>query len=510
MQAMKFIFKRLSAAAALACLFAGCGEKTPEQLAAENKKAVEISVKRAQVMMFEGDYAKAAELLEETSRSRGDSAALCEALAYSYAQLGRGAEAAIFFEKASDVSGGSAQMLANAAKTYEQAGQFQSAARAYEKYLKLKPRDMIAWKSLSKCHEKMSKYQDALNAYLEGVKKSERNPDTREACDIGNLFLKVGNAVQGRRWLEAALAATSEENRQTRADILKGLVAVYLAQRETAALEGAVAELDKTSPGFVKEKYPQLHEQLAEFRRKLKEAEDALKAAELKKAEEAKKAEEEKRLAEEKKAAEEAAEKAKKESESSGNPAAGPKDFADQAPKAEGAGLKDEAPKAKGEKKKSPVEELIEKTYALIAEKKPAEASKAGNLAVAEDRNSAAAWRALALAYDAEGRAFDSHMAAREAYVRSPDDINSTLLYIRTASGVQNNEQFLNTLYRANRKFPNNSEIMLGLARTYKLIGDRPNAKYFYNAFLNGTPKEHPLYNEVSEEFEEYVAAGKK
>ena len=369
---------------------------------------------------------------------------------------------------------------------------------------------MIAWKSLSKCHEKMSKYQDALNAYLEGVKKSERNPDTREACDIGNLFLKVGNAVQGRRWLEAALAATSEENRQTRADILKGLVAVYLAQRETAALEGAVAELDKTSPGFVKEKYPQLHGQLAEFRRKLKEAEDALKAAELKKAEEAKKAEEEKRLAEEKKAAEEAAEKAKKESESSGNPAAGPKDFADQAPKAEGAELKDEAPKAKGEKKKSPVEELIEKTYALIAEKKPAEASKAGNLAVAEDRNSAAAWRALALAYDAEGRAFDSHMAAREAYVRSPDDINSTLLYIRTASGVQNNEQFLNTLYRANRKFPNNSEIMLGLARTYKLIGDRPNAKYFYNAFLNGTPKEHPLYNEVSEEFEEYVAAGKK
>lgn len=146
----------------------------------------------------------------------------------------------------------------------------------------------------------MSKYQDALNAYLEGVKKSGRNPDTREACDIGNLFLKVGNPVQGRRWLEAALAATSAENTRTRADILAGLVAAYLAQKEAAALEGAVAELDKIAPGFVGEKYPQLHEQLAEFRRKLKEAEDALKAAELKKSEEAKKAEEEKRLAEEK------------------------------------------------------------------------------------------------------------------------------------------------------------------------------------------------------------------
>ena len=195
---MKFIFKRLSAIAVLACLLAGCGEKTPEQLAAENKRALEISVKRAPGHDVRGaTMQKAAELLEETSQKHGDDAALCEALAYSYAQIGRGAEAAIFFEKASDISGGSVQMLVNAAKAYEQAGQFQSAARAYEKYLKIKPRDMIAWKSLSGCHEKMSKYQDALNAYLEGVKSRGANPDTREACDIGNLFLKVGNPVQG-------------------------------------------------------------------------------------------------------------------------------------------------------------------------------------------------------------------------------------------------------------------------------------------------------------------------
>lgn len=181
----------------------------------------------------------------------------------------------------------------------------------------------------------------------------------------------------------------------------RGLVAAYLAQKEAAALEGAVAELDKIAPGFVGEKYPQLHEQLAEFRRKLKEAEDALKAAELKKSEEAKKAEEEKRLAEEKKSAEEAAEKAKKEAESAGKPAAEP---AEETPKLENVEIRDELPEAKREEDKSPLEKLIEKTYALIAEKKPAEASKTGNLAVAEDRNSAAAWRALALAYDAEGR----------------------------------------------------------------------------------------------------------
>ena len=82
-------------------------------------------------------------------------------------------------------------------------------------------------------------------------------------------------------------------------------------------------------------------------------------------------------------------------------------------------------------------------------------------------------------------------MAPREAYVRAPDDINATLFYLRNASRIQNNEIFLNSLYRAHEKFPNNVEILVGLARTYKLIGDNRNAKYFYNVFLNmaqGTP----------------------
>lgn len=526
---MKFIFKTLLPVAALAAVLAGCGEKTPEQIAEENKKTLSIAVKRAQVLMFENKYAQSAELLEEASRRCGDDATLCELLAYSYVRLGRGAEAAIFFEKASDISGGNAQLLVNAAKAYEQAGQFQSAIRAYEKYLKLKPRDMIAWKSMSKCLESLSNYREALNAYLEGLKKSERNPNTREACEIGNLFLKVGNAVQGRKWLEAALAATNDENRETRAEILTGLISVYLAQKETALLEDAVAKLDKIDPKIVDEKYPNLRAQLAEFRRKLKEAEDAVNAEkiaaekrEAEKREAEKRAQEEKAAKEKAQAEEKAAEQSKPESsdaegknaEQAAQPApeSKPQESAKpaedsqpaDAPEVKEAQISDEV--AEDTQPKTKLEKLVAQTYAQIADGKTAEASKSGNLAVAEDRNSAQAWRALALAYDAEGRSFDSYMAARESYVRNPDDINATLLYIRTASGVQNNEQFLNTLYAARKKFPNNSEIMLGLARTYKLLGDKPNARFFYESFLNGTPKEHPLYDEVSEEFEKYIA----
>lgn len=524
---MKFIFKTLLPLAALAAVLAGCGEKTPEQIAEENKKTLSIAVKRAQVLMFENKYAQSAELLEEASRRCGDDATLCELLAYSYVRLGRGAEAAIFFEKASDISGGNAQLLVNAAKAYEQAGQFQSAIRAYEKYLKLKPRDMIAWKSMSKCLEGLSNYREALNAYLEGLKKSERNPNTREACEIGNLFLKVGNAVQGRKWLEAALAATNDENIETRTEILSGLISVYLAQKETALLEDAVAKLDKIDPKIVDEKYPNLRAQLAEFRRKLKEAEDAVNAEkiaaekrEAEKREAEKKAQEEKAAKEKAQAEEKAAEQSKPESAENknagqtaqpaleSNPQESAKPAEDSqpadAPEVKEAQISDEV--AEDTQPKTKLEKLVAQTYAQIADGKAAEASKSGNLAVAEDRDSAQAWRALALAYDAEGRSFDSYMAARESYVRNPDDINATLLYIRTASGVQNNEQFLNTLYAARKKFPNNSEIMLGLARTYKLLGDKPNARFFYESFLNGTPKEHPLYDEVSEEFEKYIA----
>ncbi len=521
---MKFIFKTLLPVAALAAVLAGCGEKTPEQIAEENKKTLSIAVKRAQVLMFENKYAQSAELLEEASRRCGDDATLCELLAYSYVRLGRGAEAAIFFEKASDISGGNAQLLVNAAKAYEQAGQFQSAIRAYEKYLKLKPRDMIAWKSMSKCLESLSNYREALNAYLEGLKKSERNPNTREACEIGNLFLKVGNAVQGRKWLEAALAATNDENIETRTEILTGLISVYLAQKETALLEDAVAKLDKIDPKIVDEKYPNLRAQLAEFRRKLKEAEDAVNAEKIaaEKREAEKKAQEGKAAKEKAQTEEKATEQSEPESsdaegknaEQAAQPApeSKPQESAKpaedsqpaDAPEVKEAQISDEV--AEDTQPKTKLEKLVAQTYAQIADGKAAEASKSGNLAVAENRNSAQAWRALALAYDAEGRSFDSYMAARESYVRNPDDINATLLYIRTASGVQNNEQFLNTLYAARKKFPNNSEIMLGLARTYKLLGDKPNARFFYESFLNGTPKEHPLYDEVSEEFEKYIA----
>ncbi|MFR6032792.1 MAG: hypothetical protein ACLUKN_06180 [Bacilli bacterium] len=98
----------------------------------------------------------------------------------------------------------------------------------------------------------------------------------------------------------------------TRREILLSLLSVYLAEKETVLLNATVEELDKMEPNLVREKYPQLHAQLTEFFKNLKEAEEALKAEKAKK--EAQEKEKAKKEAEEK-AKKEAEEKAKKEAQ---------------------------------------------------------------------------------------------------------------------------------------------------------------------------------------------------
>ena len=42
------------------------------------------------------------------------------------------------------------------------------------------------------------------------------------------------------------------------------------------------------------------------------------------------------------------------------------------------------------------------------------------------------------------------------------------------------------------------------MARTYKLMGDKRNALFFYRHFLANTPKEHILYDEMEEEYKQF------
>lgn len=517
-----------------------CSEKTPEQIAAENAKKTDIAVRRSKVFLFDEKPAQAIQMLEQVYQECGPSALLCEALADAYAQDGQLPSAAMFYDRAADLKNGDPELEINAAKCYEQSNLPDSAVKAYSKYLKSKPQDMVAWKAMAKCLEKQEKYQEALNAYLAALKAAGRNPTSAEAASIGILFTKIGNVPQARRWLEAAYKATIPENVDTRREILLSLLSVYLAEKETVLLNATVEELDKMEPNLVREKYPQLHAQLTEFFKNLKEAEEALKAEKAKK--EAQEKEKAKKEAEEK-AKKEAEEKAKKEAQEAkaisesakkeenagsqaapepGKPASPAQQTNSQPPQDPKSAIteifsiaeeqmrdveiKDESPEDTLKSAEGSFEKLLELSKRSLEKGDAKTAEQAAHRAIAANRNDSQGWRALAKAYELQNRDNDSYMAAREAYVRAPDDINATLFYLRNASRIQNNEIFLNSLYRAHEKFPNNVEILVGLARTYKLIGDNRNAKYFYNVFLNMAPKEHPLYKEMYYELEELLS----
>ena len=517
-----------------------CSEKTPEQIAAENAKKTDIAVRRSKVFLFDEKPAQAIQMLEQVYQECGPSALLCEALADAYAQDGHLPSAAMFYDRAADLKNGDPELEINAAKCYEQSNLPDSAVKAYSKYLKSKPQDMVAWKAMAKCLEKQEKYQEALNAYLAALKAAGRNPTSAEAASIGILFTKIGNVPQARRWLEAAYKATIPENVDTRREILLALLSVYLAEKETVLLNATVEELDKMEPNLVREKYPQLHAQLTEFFKNLKEAEEAIKAEKAKK--EAEEKEKAKKEAEEK-AKKEAEEKAKKEAQEAkaisesakkeenagsqaepepGKPASPAQQTNSQPPQDPKSAItetfsiaeeqirdveiKDESPEDTLKSAEGSFEKLLELSKRSLAKGDAKTAEQAAHRAIAANRNDSQGWRALAKAYELQNRDNDSYMAAREAYVRAPDDINATLFYLRNASRIQNNEIFLNSLYRAHEKFPNNVEILVGLARTYKLIGDNRNAKYFYNVFLNMAPKEHPLYKEMYDELEELLS----
>ncbi len=504
MQASKYILIRVlfGLVSIISTLLVGCGEKTPEQIAQENKKLTDISVRRARVLMFEDKSPEAIKLLEETYQKCGSSPELCEALAYAYAQNEQLASAAMFFENASEQKGGDPELQINAAKAYEQSKAYDSATKAYQKYLKLKPTDIIAWKSLSACQEKNENYAEALNSMMSALKAAGRNPNTSEAAKIGLLFIKIGNAPQAQQWLNAAYDATLPTNTEVRKEILLGLVTVYLAKKEMVLLDETIAKLDKIYPKEIDKKYPELRKQIKTFKDNLKAAQEAtIKAEEQKKKEEAeaKKIEDKAKQAQDEKKSENKPES--KEQESIDNTETPAKD---SEPLAEGeAAIKEAETKdlTEQEAQLSEYDLLVQKSYDAIAQNKGSEAEKLAHLAISKDSKPELAWRALAKAYEISNKANDSYMAACEAYKRNPDNIDATLFYLRTASRVLNNEKFLNEVYKAYEKFPNNPEIWVDLARTYNLIGNRTNAIFFYKQFLTHTPKEHPLYEEMSAEF---------
>lgn len=487
MQAMKFGFRIIFFALlqVLALFLFSCSRETPEQRQARLLREIDESVKTAQTMIFEEKYASAIELLEKALSTYGDNAKIFETLAYAYSADKKFDMAGMYFEKAGDMDSSNPDLYLNAAASYEQAKIYPAAAGAYRKYIDRVPDSSLALKKFAICLEKQDLFEEALNAYFASIKASKRSPTSDEAASIGSLFVKIKNYSQAKRWLEAALGATLPENVKTRSAIYAAMIEMYLNQKDMAALQKAHDELAKINPELLNSNWPDLTKQLADYNQKLKDAQEAIK-----KANEAKILEE-KRLAEE---------KAKAEAEAEAKRKAEEEKLA--AIKASEEVKKQEQMKEISEPVLTP-EERVRKDYDENFSK--GDFSKAEKIAqgmVAKKPDSAEAWRCLSKSYTAQGKNRDAFYAAREAMRNSPDDVSETLLYLSTAGKILNNETYLDEIYKAKEKFPNNCEIMLGMARTYTVLGNKTEAKYAYEQFFKLADREHPLRQQATEELQ--------
>ena len=489
---MKFGFKTIffAALALLAAALCSCSRETPEQKQARLLREVDESVRSAQTLIFEEKYAPAIELLEKAILNYGDNAKIYETLAYAYSGDKKFEMAGMFFEKAGDFDESNPDLYLNAATSYEQANAIPAATNAYKKYLQKVPNSFLALKKLAICLEKQDMFEEALNAYFSSLKNSKRSPTSDEAASIGALFVKIKNYTQAKRWLEAALGATLPENVKTRSVIYAAMIDMYLNQKDMANLQKAHDELAKINPELLNSRWPDLTKQLADYNQKLKDAEEAIK-----KANEAKILEE-KRLAEEKAEAEE---KAKQKAEEERLAAI----------KASEELAKEEQINEVSEPVLTPEERQRRDFDEKFAEGDFANAERVAQNMVAKDPTSAEAWRCLSKTYTARGKNRDAFYAAREAMRSSPDDVSQTLLYLSTASKILNDETYLDEVYKAKERFPGNCEIMLGLARTYALVGNKTEAKYAYEQFFKLADSEHPLRQQAAEEFQKFEAAGK-
>ena len=143
----------------------------------------------------------------------------------------------------------------------------------------------------------------------------------------------------------------------------------------------------------------------------------------------------------------------------------------------------------------------------LIEKGEIKEAEKISQTVVSKHPKSAVAWASLSKVYTAKGDNKSAFYSAKEALNASPESVEYTILYLNAANKVFSVEKFLDTIYAAREKFPNNPEIMLGLARTYVILKNYEEARYNYILFLQYADKNHPLRAEVEEEIKKIPAA---
>jgi tetratricopeptide (TPR) repeat protein len=213
----------------------------------EEKKAKRLH--EAAELQAAGDNATALATLDTLSVEYPNDTEILRKIGSIHQELGNAAEAAFYLSAAYSLSPDDVELLYQTYRAQESANQLAAAAELLEALLEAEP-DAITdelWLRLGQFRAEAQQTQSALDAYLKGVNPEQRTPAPETAAAIGTLFSQLDNLPQAERWF--TIAANSDDPNALPA--LFGLLEIHLRNKNWAAAEAGIAQLDKQFPGAI-------------------------------------------------------------------------------------------------------------------------------------------------------------------------------------------------------------------------------------------------------------------
>ncbi|HSH09827.1 MAG TPA: tetratricopeptide repeat protein [Oceanipulchritudo sp.] len=430
---------------------------------------------QAESLMDGGQIEGAINILERCLELDANRVDVLEPLAFAYSANGDPVLAAMTFKRIAELLPKQPEYLLYSAESLLEAKDRKGAVIRYKEYLAVRPRDRAVWTTLAGLQVESGHISEALEAYLAAEQLESR---ASQQVAIGELYLRSQNFAQGQAWFARALDGDSE----FRDEALLGLLETAIRTKRFPEAEALLIQIDAEYPGRVDQSpIENVRDQLADWRRRREAAKAALAELEEQTARKA--------VVEEAPVVEQVLPEA--EPETPAEEVAQVEAPAEEIPAVE---LPEEIPVV------PPPDDHV----ALARQNREAgnleEAIRHYKQALIQNDNQAWVWAELSEAYLEAGNDRWAQATASEAMRRDPENPKFVLQFLLAAQRAMEPNKLLREMENAFRKFPNQPEIVLVLARANASYGNTRNARMLYSRFLDLVPESHPMRLQAEDE----------
>jgi tetratricopeptide (TPR) repeat protein len=441
--------------------FSGCGER---------EVPIEERVSQAESLLDAGQIDGAILILERCLEREPDRVDVLEPLAFAYSGKGDPVMAALTFKRIAELVPSQPEYLLYAAESLVESDDSKGAVACYDEYLSKRPEDRAVWVTLAQLQASSGRQSEALEAWLAAEQVESRSS---HQIAIGELYMRLGNLAQAQAWFARALDGDSE----SRDEALLGLLETAVRAKRFAEAEALLIQIDAEYPGRVDQSpLDSVRDQLAEWHHRREAAREAMAALEARRIKE-----------------EAAARQAALEAERAAAEAT------------EDAQVPEEPVKEPGTEDEQQVAEVVAEEPLPPAEDDHLELARRSSLggdlpaavrhykqALVQDDSRPEVWAELSEVYLRAGKDSWARATASEAVRRNPDNPKFILQYLRAAQRTMEIDLVIREMEDAYRRFPEQPEIILVLARAYSDQGNLRNARLLLIKFLDLVPVDHP------------------